>query len=265
MYKKERVIIMAVFKVEKTKNFTIMSNHHLQNKNLSLKAKGLLSYMLSLPSYWDYSLAGLVANSKESKTSIRNTLNELKENYYLFVTKLYSNQTESKKIEYIYNIYEEPHLEPNIQKQDTENQYLDFQSLENDIQLNTNKQSIKEQTDKIDKTKNNIFEANHNFLTIDLIDRKYITAYDTDIYNYDKIFENLLNEYETSEILMILHYIIPRVLDHDFADENGEKIANKIGYLKSSILNNINKLNNNKLVWDDELGWFKDIEEEIEI
>ena len=71
---------MAVFKVEKTKNFTIMSNHHLQNKNLSLKAKGLLSYMLSLPDDWDYSLAGLVANSKESKTSIRNTLNELKEN-----------------------------------------------------------------------------------------------------------------------------------------------------------------------------------------
>lgn len=69
---------MAVFKVEKTKNFTIMSNHHLQNKNLSLKAKGLLSYMLSLPMDWDYSLAGLVANSKESKTSIRNALNELK-------------------------------------------------------------------------------------------------------------------------------------------------------------------------------------------
>ena len=56
---KERVIRMAVFKVEKTKNFTIMSNHHLQNKNLSFKAKGLLSYMLSLPEDWDYSLAGL--------------------------------------------------------------------------------------------------------------------------------------------------------------------------------------------------------------
>ena len=84
---------MAVFKVEKTKNFTIMSNHHLQNKNLSLKAKGLLSYMLSLPMDWDYSLAGLVANSKESKTSIRNTLNELKEHHYLSITKLYTNQT----------------------------------------------------------------------------------------------------------------------------------------------------------------------------
>ena len=228
---------MAVFKVEKTKNFTIMSNHHLQNKNLSLKAKGLLSYMLSLPMDWDYSLAGLVANSKESKTSIRNTLNELKENYYLSVTKLYPNQTESKKIEYIYNIYEEPHF------------------LGNDTQINTNKQSTKEQTDKVDKTKNRIFEDNHNFLTIDLIDRKYITAYDdTDIYNYDKLFENLLNEYETSEILMILHYIIPRVLDRNFIDENGKKIVNKFGYLKNSILNNIDRLKNNELEWDEELG-----------
>lgn len=248
---------MAVFKVEKTKNFTIVSNHHLQNKNLSLKAKGLLSYMLSLPNDWDYSLAGLVANSKESKTSIRNTLNELKENNYLSVTKLYPNQTESKKIEYV--IYEEPHLELDIQKQDTENQHLDFQYLENDTQINTNKQSIKEQTDKIDKTKNRIFEANHNSLTIDLIDRKYITKDDTDIYNYDKLFENLLNEYETSDLLMILHYIIPRVLNRDFVDENSEKIANKFGYLKNSILNNIVRLKNNELEWDEELGWFKDV------
>lgn len=255
---------MAVFKLPKTKNFTIMSNHHLQNKNLSLKAKGFLSYMLSLSTDWDYSLAGLVSNSKESKTSIRNTLNELKENHYLSITKLYPNQTESKKIEYIYNIYEEPQLVPNIQKQDTENQYLGFQSLENDTQLNTNKQSIKEQTDKIDKTKNRIFEDNHNFLTIELIDRKYITAYDTDIYNYDKLFENLLNEYETKDLLMILHYIISRVLDRDFIDESGEKIANKFGYLKNSILNNIDKLKNNELEWDEELGWFKDRAEDIE-
>ena len=257
---------MAVFKVEKTKIFTIMSNHHLQNKNLSLKAKGLLSYMLSLPSDWDYSLAGLVANSKESKTSIRNTLNELKENHYLSITKLYPNQTESKKIEYIYNIYEEPHLEPSMQKQDTENQYIDFQSLENDTQINTNKQSIKEQADKIDKTKHKIFEDNHNFLTIDLIDRKYITKddTDTDIYNYDKLFENLLNEYEAKDLLMILHYIIARVLDRDFVDENGEKIENKFGYLKNSILNNIARLKNNELEWDEELGWFKDVEEDIE-
>ena len=69
---------MAVFKVRKVKNYTSMSNEHLQNKELSLKEYGLLSYMLSLLNDWNYSLEGLVSNCKENKTSIRSTLNELK-------------------------------------------------------------------------------------------------------------------------------------------------------------------------------------------
>lgn len=56
---------------------------------------------------------------------------------------------------------------------------------------------------------------------------------------------------------MILHYIIPRVLDRNFIDENGKKLVNKFGYLKNSILNNIDRLKNNELEWDEELGWFK--------
>ena len=50
---------MAVFRIEKTRDFTVMSNHHLRNKNLSLRAKGLLSVMLSLPEEWDYTLKGI--------------------------------------------------------------------------------------------------------------------------------------------------------------------------------------------------------------
>ena len=68
---------MAVFRVEKTKDFTIMSNYHLRDKNLSLKAKGLLSQMLSLPEEWDYTLAGLAHINKESKDAIRTTILEL--------------------------------------------------------------------------------------------------------------------------------------------------------------------------------------------
>lgn len=261
---------MAVFKVQKIQNYTIMSNHHLQNKNLSLKAKGLLSYMLSLPEDWDYSLAGLEANCKESKTSLRTALNELKENGYLVIEKMYPNQTESKRIEYVYKIFEEPHLKPGIHKQDTENQYLDFQDVEFNTQQNTNKQIIKEQIDKDDKTKSsNISRDNHNCLTIDLIDRGYILNTDSQIYYYDKLFEKLLQEHELRDLLMIIHYIIPRVLERGFNDEYGNKIENKYGYLKRSILNNIDKLKNNEIVWDEELGWFKElddkIEEEIEI
>ena len=71
---------MATFKINKNRDFTIMSNFHLRDKNLSLKAKGLLSFMLSLPDDWDYSLKGLVSICKENKDAIRASLNELKSN-----------------------------------------------------------------------------------------------------------------------------------------------------------------------------------------
>lgn len=68
---------MAVFRVEKTKDFTIMSNHHLRNTELSLKAKGLLSLMLSLPEDWDYTTKGLAHICKDGVDSITTALKEL--------------------------------------------------------------------------------------------------------------------------------------------------------------------------------------------
>jgi hypothetical protein len=74
---------MAVIRVEKTKNYTVMSNYHLRDKNLSLKAKGLLSYMLSLPDEWDYSVRGLVSCLKEGRDGVQAALIELEEHGYL--------------------------------------------------------------------------------------------------------------------------------------------------------------------------------------
>lgn len=126
---------MAVFRVNKNKNYTVMSNYHLRDKNLSLKAKGLLSLMLSLPEDWDYTIAGLCSISKENKTAIRSTLLELKERGYLKITKLLPNQTDSGRIEYIYDIYEE---NLDVEKQGIENLYL-----ENVTQINKEKQNTK--------------------------------------------------------------------------------------------------------------------------
>lgn len=70
----------TLFKVNKNKNYTIMSNYHLRDKTLSLKAKGLLSFMLSLPESCDYSMNGLVSVSKENISAIRNILQELEKN-----------------------------------------------------------------------------------------------------------------------------------------------------------------------------------------
>lgn len=68
---------MAVFRVERNKGYTVMSNHHLRNKELSLKAKGLLSQMLSLPEDWDYTLAGLSFINREKIDAIREAVREL--------------------------------------------------------------------------------------------------------------------------------------------------------------------------------------------
>ena len=127
---------MAKFKVNKTKDYTIMSNYHLKEKNMSLKAKGLLSVMLSLPDNWDYSISGLVAISLENETSIKSTLSELKKLGYLEVIKLMPNESETGRIDYIYNIYEKPKQEG--KKQEVENLHLEILEVENQGQLNTN-------------------------------------------------------------------------------------------------------------------------------
>ncbi len=122
---------MAVFRVEKNNNYTVMSNKHLRDKKLSLKAKGLLSFMLSLPEDWDYSLNGLTAILKENETAIKTALDELKQYKYLVIQK---TQNDKGLFEYTYNIYENPHLDyPEV-----ENPVLEVPEVENQTQINTN-------------------------------------------------------------------------------------------------------------------------------
>lgn len=130
---------MAVIRVNKTDNYTVMSNYHLRDKNLTLKAKGLLSVMLSLPPTWDYTIAGLVAISKEKESAITSALKELKSNKYLIVTKLMPNETQSGRIEYVYDIYEQPHEKQIVEKQSIEKQGVENQGVENQGQLNIDK------------------------------------------------------------------------------------------------------------------------------
>ena len=140
---------MAVFKINKSKDYTVMSNHHLRDKSLSLKAKGLLSQMLSLPEDWDYTIQGLCSINKENETAINSTLKELKYNGYLIVTKKMPNETKSGRIEYVYDIYETPKQEG--RKQALENLGVEVQGVENQGQLNTDIQNKEKQN----KEKNN--------------------------------------------------------------------------------------------------------------
>lgn len=165
---------MAKFKVNKTKDYTIMSNYHLKEKNMSLKAKGLLSVMLSLPDNWDYSIAGLVAISQENETAIKSALSELKQFGYLEVIKLMPNESETGRIDYIYNVYEKPKQESGkqeVEKQEVENLPLEILEVENQGQLNTNNKY--NNINIINTKKQNIDYINNNSSSIEKCDTIY--------------------------------------------------------------------------------------------
>ena len=134
---------MAVFRVERNKGYTVMSNHHLRNKELSLKAKGLLSQMLSLPEDWDYTLSGLSYINRESIDAIRTAVWELEKAGY--ITRRQGRDEKGKMTAIEYTIYEQPQppeldcpvLEnPTADNPILENPTTDNPTSENPTQLN---------------------------------------------------------------------------------------------------------------------------------
>ena len=242
---------MLVFKIEKNSNYTVMSNYHLRDHNLSYKAKGLLSFMLSLPEDWDYSLAGLCSISKEGRDGIRSILKELQEHHYLEIEKV---RGDKGYFEYNYLIYEVPHfLEVENDKiyPDTENPHLDSPDVEEPTQTNTNIINTKEIIDKDDKTKSSFFiEEEHNRLTLELLYENYIDEFDSQIYYYDDLFEKLLEDNSYRDLMTMIHYIVPRVISNKFKDEDGNDIKNKFGYFKNAIENSIYRFNLPEDIYD---------------
>lgn len=132
---------MAVIRVNKTSNYTVMSNSHFKEKNMSLKAKGLLSMMLSLPDDWDYSISGLVSLSTDGKDSVMNALAELEELKYLKRTR--ETDEKGRFLGYNYDIFECPYSEkPQTENPYAENPNTDKPNTENPPQLNTNNTNI---------------------------------------------------------------------------------------------------------------------------
>lgn len=136
---------MPVFRVERTRDYTVMSNYHLRDKRLTLKAKGLLSQMLSLPEDWDYTLSGLSHINRESKDAIRSAVNELEKAGYIHRRQTTDASGKFSTNEYV--IHEHPDQpEPSLEKPSSENPPTDDPptgnpSPENPTQLNTKKPS----------------------------------------------------------------------------------------------------------------------------
>ena len=153
---------MSVFRVERTHDYTVMSNHHLKNRALSLKAKGLLSLMLSLPDDWDYTLQGLAHISLEKVDAIRKAITELENEGYITRTRERDEQGRLRGTEYIIReqpISEKPTLEnPILGKPTLDKPTQAKPTLENPTQLNKkiynkNKSSMYEEIPQSNQSK----------------------------------------------------------------------------------------------------------------
>ena len=132
---------MAVFRIEKSRNYTVMSNYHLRDKSISCKACGLLSKMLSLPDNWDYTTRGLAMICKDGVDSIGSALKELERAGYLVRNTIRDDHGRIRDVEYV--IYESPHPHdhvtgsPDTENPDTVDPPLASPHPDNPTQLNT--------------------------------------------------------------------------------------------------------------------------------
>ena len=226
---------MAVFRVEKNKGYTVMSNHHLRNKELTLKAKGLLSQMLSLPENWDYTLAGLSHINKESIDAIRTAVLELEKTGY--IERSQGRDEKGKMTAITYTIYEQPQnpvLENTTSdKPVLENPTTDNPTSENPMQLNKDIQktdlSKKEEINKDGLSTDSIpiLSPNPSPLREPPLSEKNGKE-EKDAY---KIYEELIKdniEYE--------HLIIAKRLDRDRIDEILDLILETVCSKRKKIL-----------------------------
>ena len=153
---------MAVFRVERNTGYTVMSNHHLRNKELTLKAKGLLSQMLSLPEDWDYTLAGLSYINREKIDAIREAVRELERAGYIQRSRERDEKGRLRGADYI--IYEQPPTleNPTLGNPTLENPTQEKPTLENPMQLNKDIQK----TDLSKKEKSNTDLSNNHSIPI---------------------------------------------------------------------------------------------------
>lgn len=191
---------MAIFKINKNKNFTTMSNFHLQDENLSLRAKGLLCIMFSLPEDWDYSVKGLVNICKESTDIIRGTLQELEKFNYLVRTKI---QKPNGTFNYVYDIYEQPH-------RDLPYMDLPYMDLPHTVEPHTEKRHANKYTNILNTNEQNTNILNTNIILRENIKRENITLLDDEV-------KEILNYWNSKNI--IVHKTFPDSLLKQIVDK----------------------------------------------
>ena len=253
---------MSTFRVNKNVNYTVMSNYHLQDKKLSLKAKGLLSYMLSLPDDWDYSLKGLATGCKDGIDSVRSAVHELEDGGYLCRSKV--RDARGRIIDYNYEVFELPQKEriekrpaPVPNSPSSENPMLDFPTSENPTQQNTNKQNTKRQSTNLsgqtdesadfDQTEAQVREEFRERLEIDILAKRYAPEL------LEELLDNIVEMYccplktqyigkqaqTTKAIQLRLDKLTSQHVEYifDVMANTTQPIKNIMAYLRTTILN----------------------------
>ncbi len=215
---------MAVCRVEKNKNYTTMSNFHLRDPNLSNKARGLLSTMLSLPDNWDYTTRGLAKICKDGVDGITAQLKELEQYGYLIRHRI--RDTGGRIVDMEYIIYERPHTaSPDTEKPYMAKPDMGLPCLENPAQINIDKRSIDESNIDLSNTHSILSnEARPSVLAALEAKRKETEYRDMDAYR-EIVKENICYEYLLSDM--------PH--DHDRLEEILELIVETVCSTKKYI------------------------------
>lgn len=185
--KKERMMDMAVIRVEKVSDYTVVNNHYLRDKSLSMKAKGLLSVILSLPDDWDYTVNGLVNYIGEGKTAVTNALKELENNGYMVRRRIRDDCGRLGNAEWV--IYEKPMTE-NIAQENI--------AQENQPQLNTNIPNTKKQNTENIYNPKEVRHRHGPYWNVMLTDAQYETLQEEFPLDYDERIERLSEYIEST-------------------------------------------------------------------
>ena len=179
---------MSVARTHHTKDYTCMSNYHFKDKSLSLKAKGLLSLMLSLPEQWDYSIIGLSSLSSDGETSVRTAIKELEEHKYLERTPIREN---GRIVDWEYDIYEHPKDFLHVENQHVEKSLLE--NTDNKILKQSNTKELNKKNNSKELLQNQEFSFGKTKIKKDSLYTKCVQLIDS--YPFDNEIRNLLIEY----------------------------------------------------------------------
>lgn len=247
---------MAVFRVSKDKNYSIISNYYLRNKNLSLEAIGLLTIVLSLPNNFKFSIENLVKMTSENYRTIKLLIKELKDNGYLVISK---KQDDKGLYYYEYIWFESNALNPEytfhtMDQIDTavpkvKNEPMDSVDFNNNYNENgtnpevTSPGMVKEplyiRTNNYYKINIDKSKLNLCFLTEYLIDWEFIKLNDINLFSYDSFLIEFLKDEDVRLIISIVNYVVNRIKDNNYLDEEKNPINNLLTYFKESCRHNL--------------------------